>query len=144
MRASSYSLKEKNMKRTELREIVFKSLYQLENNKTDLTVEEAIQYLVEDFKGEQYLYVKNFVKEVIEKKDELDEIVSPHLKNWTLDRLLKTDRIILRMATYELKYTDTPEKVIFNEAVEIAKVYSDDDHYKFINGVLSSLSKVKE
>jgi len=141
MRASSYSLKEKNMKRTELREIVFKSLYQLENNKTDLTAEEAIQYLVEDFKGEQYLYVKNFVKEVIEKKDELDEIVSPHLKNWTLDRLLKTDRIILRMATYELKYTDTPEKVIFNEAVEIAKVYSDDDHYKFINGVLSSLSK---
>ncbi|RIO72418.1 transcription antitermination factor NusB [Mammaliicoccus sciuri] len=129
------------MKRTELREIVFKSLYQLENNKTDLTVEEAIQYLVEDFKGEQYLYVRNFVKEVIEKKDELDEIVSPHLKNWTLDRLLKTDRIILRMATYELKYTDTPEKVIFNEAVEIAKVYSDDDHYKFINGVLSSLSK---
>lgn len=129
------------MKRTELREIVFKSLYQLENNKTDLTVEEAIQYLVEDFKGEQYLYVKNFVKEVIEKKDELDEIVSPHLKNWTLDRLLKTDRIILRMATYELKYTDTPEKVIFNEAVEIAKVYSDDDQYKFINGVLSSLSK---
>ncbi|PTK08183.1 transcription antitermination factor NusB [Mammaliicoccus sciuri] len=129
------------MKRTELREIVFKSLYQLENNNTDLTVEEAIQYLVEDFKGEQYLYVKNFVKEVIEKKDELDEIVSPHLKNWTLDRLLKTDRIILRMATYELKYTDTPEKVIFNEAVEIAKVYSDDDHYKFINGVLSSLSK---
>ncbi|MCD8880849.1 transcription antitermination factor NusB [Mammaliicoccus sciuri] len=129
------------MKRTELREIVFKSLYQLENNKTDLTVEEAIKYLVEDFKGEQYLYVKNFVKEVIEKKDELDEIVSPHLKNWTLDRLLKTDRIILRMATYELKYTDTPEKVIFNEAVEIAKVYSDDDHYKFINGVLSSLSK---
>lgn len=129
------------MKRTELREIVFKSLYQLENNKTDLTVEEAIQYLVEDFKGEQYLYVKNFVKEVIEKKDELDEIVSQHLKNWTLDRLLKTDRIILRMATYELKYTDTPEKVIFNEAVEIAKVYSDDDHYKFINGVLSSLSK---
>lgn len=129
------------MKRTELREIVFKSLYQLENNKTDLTVEEAIQYLVEDFKGEQYLYVKNFVKEVIEKKDELDESVSPHLKNWTLDRLLKTDRIILRMATYELKYTDTPEKVIFNEAVEIAKVYSDDDHYKFINGVLSSLSK---
>ena len=129
------------MKRTELREIVFKSLYQLENNKTDLTVEEAIQYLVEDFKGEQYLYVKNFVKEVIEKKDELDEIVSPHLKNCTLDRLLKTDRIILRMATYELKYTDTPEKVIFNEAVEIAKVYSDDDHYKFINGVLSSLSK---
>lgn len=129
------------MKRTELREIVFKSLYQLENNKTDLTAEEAIQYLVEDFKGEQYLYVKNFVKEVVEKKDDLDEIVSPHLKNWTLDRLLKTDRIILRMATYELKYTDTPEKVIFNEAVEIAKVYSDDDHYKFINGVLSSLSK---
>ena len=63
------------------------------------------------------------------------------MKNWTLERLLKTDRIILRMATYELEYTDTPEKVVFNEAVEISKTYSDDDHYKFINGVLSSLSK---
>lgn len=129
------------MKRTELRELVFKTLYQLENNKTELTVEEAINYLVADFKGEQYLYVKNFVNEVIDKKEELDEIFKPHLKNWTLERLLKTDRIILRMATYELNYTDTPQKVIFNEAVEIAKVYSDDDHYKFINGVLSSLSK---
>ncbi|MGK9043658.1 transcription antitermination factor NusB [Mammaliicoccus vitulinus] len=129
------------MKRTELREIVFKTLYQLENNKIELSVEEAINYLVDDFKGEQYLYVKNFVKEVIDKKEELDEIFIPHLKKWTLERLLKTDRIILRMATYELNYTDTPQKVIFNEAVEIAKVYSDDEHYKFINGVLSSLSK---
>ncbi|MDT3994705.1 transcription antitermination factor NusB, partial [Mammaliicoccus fleurettii] len=76
-----------------------------------------------------------------DKKEELDEIFKPHLKNWTLERLLKTDRIILRMASYELNYTDTPQKVIFNEAVEIAKIYSDDDHYKFINGVLSSLSK---
>lgn len=129
------------MKRTELRELVFKTLYQLENNKTELTIEEAINYLVEDFKGEQFLYVKNFVKSVIENKDALDEAYKPHLKNWTLERLLKTDRIILRMATYELKYTDTPDKVIFNEAVEIAKIYSDDEHYKFINGVLSSLSK---
>lgn len=128
------------MKRTELREIVFKTLYQLENNKTELTVEEAIAYLVEDFKGEQYLYVKNFVKEVIEKREELDDIFKPHLKNWTLERLLKTDRIILRMATYEIIYTDTPQKVVFNEAVEIAKIYSDDEHYKFINGVLSRLS----
>nr|WP_263313197.1 transcription antitermination factor NusB [Mammaliicoccus sp. Marseille-Q6498] len=128
------------MKRTELREIVFKTLYQLENNKTELTVEEAIAYLVEDFKGEQYLYVKNFVKEVIEKREELDDIFKPHLKNWTLERLLKTDRIILRMATYEINYTDTPQKVVFNEAVEIAKIYSDDEHYKFINGVLSRLS----
>ena len=129
------------MKRQELREIVFKTLYQLENNKTELPVEEAISYLVEDFKGEQYLYVKNYVNQVIENSNELDDIFKPHLKNWTLERLLKTDRIILRMATYELKYTDTPEKVVFNEAVEISKIYSDDDHYKFINGVLSSLSK---
>lgn len=128
------------MKRSELRELVFKTLYQLENNKTELTVDEAIHYLVEDFHGDQFRYVKNFVNEVIEKREELDEIFKPHLKNWTLERLLKTDRIILRMATYELKYNDTPEKVVFNEAVEIAKMYSDDDHYKFINGVLSSLS----
>lgn len=52
---------------------------------------------------------------------------------------IKTDRIILRMATFELLHSDTPPKVIINEAVELAKQFSDDEHYKFINGVLSNI-----
>lgn len=53
--------------------------------------------------------------------------------------LIKTDRIILRMATFELLHSDTPPKVIINEVRELAKQFSDDEHYKFINGVLSNI-----
>ncbi|MDU0996276.1 MAG: transcription antitermination factor NusB, partial [Staphylococcus lugdunensis] len=70
----------------------------------------------------------------------LDKVIEPHLKDWSLNRLLKTDRIILRMATFELLHSDTPPKVIINEAVELTKQFSDDDHYKFINGVLSNIN----
>ena len=52
---------------------------------------------------------------------------------------MKSDRIILRMSTYELLNSETPQKVIINEAVELAKQFSDDEHYKFINGVLSNI-----
>ena len=61
--------------------------------------------------------------------------IKPHLKDWSF---IKTDRIILRMATFELLHSDTPPKVIINEAVELAKQL-DDEHYKFINGVLSNI-----
>ena len=59
----------------------------------------------------------------------LDEKIKPHLKDWSIERLLKSDRIILRMATFEM-HSDT-EKVIINEAVELTKQFSDDDHYQW-------------
>ena len=57
-----------------------------------------------------------------------------------MNRLLKSDRIILRMATFEILHSDTPKKVVVNEAVELTKQFSDDDHYKFVNGVLSNIN----
>ncbi len=66
--------------------------------------------------------------------------IKPHLKDWSIDRLLKSDRIILRMATFEILHSDTPKKVVVNEAVELTKQFSDDDHYKFVNGVLSNIN----
>ena len=69
----------------------------------------------------------------------LDQSIEPKLKDWSIQRLLKTDRIILRMATFELLHSDTPPKVIINEAVELTKQFSDEGHYKFINGVLSNI-----
>ena len=68
------------------------------------------------------------------------------MKNQTISqrlvtrKIIKTDRIILRMATFEILHSDTPSKVVINEAVELAKQFSDDDHYKFINGVLSNIN----
>ena len=62
-----------------------------------------------------------------------------HLKDWTIDRLGKTDQAILRMGIYELVYTDTPEIVAINEAVELANEYSDEKVKSMINAVLDSI-----
>jgi N utilization substance protein B len=71
--------------------------------------------------------------------DELDEIANSHLDNWTIDRLDSMGRAILRMGIYEIKYMDTPDLVSINEAVELAKKYSDDSVRKMINAVLDKL-----
>ena len=62
-------------------------------------------------------------------------------KGWTVKRLESPDRVILQMGTYEIKYTETPDKVAINEALELAKKYTDEDARKFINGVLSNIAK---
>ena len=61
------------------------------------------------------------------------------LNGWKINRLGNTDKAILRMGIYELMYTKTPEVVAINEAVELAKTYSDDEVRKMINGVLDKV-----
>lgn len=71
---------------------------------------------------------------------EVDEIIQKHAKNWDLDRLVKMDRDILRIAIVELLYLkEAPMKVIIDEAVELAKKYSTDDSSSFINGILAKV-----
>ena len=74
-----------------------------------------------------------------EYKNDIDRIANKHLKDWTIDRLGKTDQAILRMGIYELVYTDTPEIVAINEAVELANEYSDEKVKSMINAVLDSI-----
>ena len=86
-------------------------------------------------------FVKEIVYGVVTHINELDELANKHMKDWTLDRIDKTGAQILRMAIYEIKYTDTPEIVVVNEAIELAKKYSDDNVRKIINAVLDKLIK---
>ena len=72
---------------------------------------------------------------------EIDTTANNYVKDWTIDRLDKTGASILRMAIYELKYTKTPPIVVINEAVELAKEYSDDSVRKIINAVLDKIIK---
>ncbi len=84
------------------------------------------------------------VKEIARKRQEIDEIISSHSKDWTIDRMPIVDRNILRMAIYEMLYApDIPPKVSIDEAVELAKKYGDKDSYKFINGILDAILKEK-
>lgn len=71
---------------------------------------------------------------------EVDEIIKKHAKNWDLERLVKMDKDILRIAIVELLYIkDTPMKVVVDEALELAKKYSTDDSASFINGILAKV-----
>lgn len=86
-------------------------------------------------------FVNSIVNGVIDHYNEIDEIANKYMNDWTIDRLDKTGASILRIAIYELKYTDTPEIVIINEAIELAKKYSDDSVRKMINAVLDKIIK---
>ena len=84
-------------------------------------------------------YVKEIVYGVLTYKNEIDELADKYLDGWTIDRLGNTDIAILRMGIFELLYTDTPDVVAINEAIELAKQYSDDSVRKMINGVLDKV-----
>ena len=127
------------MSRKESRTQAFQTLFQLEMKNSDLTIEEAISFIKDDNPDLEFDFINWLVTGVKDHESVLDNKIAPHLKDWTIDRLLKSDRIILRMSTYELLNSETPQKVIINEAVELAKQFSDDEHYKFINGVLSNI-----
>ncbi|ANZ33294.1 transcription antitermination factor NusB [Staphylococcus carnosus] len=128
------------MSRKESRSQAFQALFQLEMENTDLSIDEAINFIKDDYPDLEFDFIYWLVSGVKDHEPVLDEKIQNNLKDWKISRLLKTDRIILRMAAFELANSDTPPKVIINEAVELAKQYSDDDHYRFINGVLSNLN----
>ncbi|RIO37774.1 transcription antitermination factor NusB [Staphylococcus pasteuri] len=128
------------MSRKESRVQAFQTLFQLEIKDKDLTINEAINFIKDDYPDLDFDFIHWLVTGVKDHEPVLDEKIKPYLKDWSLERLLKTDRIILRMATFEILHSETPAKVVINEAVELAKQFSDDDHYKFINGVLSNIN----
>ena len=86
-------------------------------------------------------FVKDLVYGVITYKDELDVVANKYMKDWSIDRIDKSGKAILRMAIYELKYMDTPEIVVINEAIELAKKYSDESVKNIINAVLDKIIK---
>ena len=124
--------------RTEAREKIMIILYQIDfyiKSNIPFDVEEVIKENLEiDNK-----YVRDIVNGVLENIDEIDSVLTKYLENWDLDRLGKTDRAILRLGAYEMMYYDTPDIVVINEAVELAKMYSDEKIVKLINAVLDKI-----
>jgi transcription antitermination protein NusB len=127
------------MKRRTAREKALQALFQIDVSNTDPA--SAIEHVLDGESGDDYL--TKLVLGVIEQKNEIDPLIKVNLEKWTMDRLATVDRNLLRIAVYELKYfrDDIPENVILDEAIEIAKIYGDEQSSRFINGVLS---KVKQ
>lgn len=124
--------------RSELREKIMTILYQIDlykRNNIEFDVDSTIKENVE-IDNE---FVKDIVYGVVTYMDTIDELANKYLNNWTIDRLDSEGKAILRMSIYELKYTDTPDLVVINEAIELAKRYSDDSVRKMINAVLDKI-----
>ena len=126
--------------RSELREKAMVILYQIEINR-EQKMDFDIEKIIHDNLNIDNEFVKDLVFGVTTYKDELDKIANKYMNNWTIERLDKTGCAILEIALYELKYTDTPEVVVINEAIELSKKYSDDNVRKMINAVLDKVIK---
>lgn len=131
------------MSRKIARELTFKVIFsfnfQDENEQIEALIDN-LQNETNDINLEDKEYIKSIVNGVIEKKETLDETIKKYLKDWTMDRISKTDLAILRVAVYEILYReDIPYKVSVNEAVELAKSFSDGGSPSFINGVLAGV-----
>ena len=124
--------------RSELRKKIMTILYQINVYKAN-----KMEYNVDDILKEVLEIDNEFVKEVvygvITYQNEINKLANTYLDGWTIDRLGNTDKAILQMGIYELVYTDTPDIVCINEAIELAKTYSDDDVRKMINAVLDKV-----
>lgn len=126
--------------RSELREKIMIILYQIDINRKqniDYSLEEIIRENL-DIDNE---FVRDIVYGVITYESDIIKEANKYMKDWSIERIDKTGAAILKMAIYELKYTDTPPIVVINEAIELAKKYSDDDVRKMINAVLDKMIK---
>ena len=122
------------------RELALKFLYQFELNEGDL--DEQIKLFLERNSSQEDVesFMKELVVSLIDKMEEIDEIIQKFSDHWVLDRMTVIDRNILRMGTCELLFIfSTPPKVVINEAIDIAKKYGNEDSPEFINGILDKV-----
>lgn len=126
------------MKRRTAREKALQALFQIDMNEAN--PDEAMENILQGAPVDPYL--SELVHGTSKNLKKIDEIISNHLENWSVNRLAKVELNILRLAVYEFNYVhDVPANVVINEALEISKRFGDERSSKFINGVLS---KIKE
>jgi len=145
-------------KRTRSREFALQVLYQVDVSRStaeealmdfwkdrgELTLSETERDAIEHEKNDEDVrsYTELLVRGTLEKLDEIDKTIERFAENWEIRRMAYVDRNILRLSTFEMRFTDgLPVKVAINEAVELAKRYGEPDSSKFVNGILDKIAK---
>jgi N utilization substance protein B len=120
----------------EERKSIISALYMIDIRKC--TVEESFKAVnLTDF-------VVESIKSVMYNIDDIDDVIIDNLQKWSLKRLNYVDRAIIRLAVYEMKYTETPPQVVIDEAIELSKEYSETDDFNskaFNNRLLDNILK---
>ena len=132
------------MNRTVMRENAFKLVYSLEIQKVeDIQDQMELYFESNNIKDEEAKrYIEDAITGIEKHQEEILKDIEMNLKDeWKLSRISKMDLAILKLAIYEIKFSDVPYKVSINEAVELAKKYGEDKSKNFVNGVLASIVK---
>ncbi|MFP3387846.1 transcription antitermination factor NusB [Brevibacillus sp. SIMBA_040] len=130
------------MKRRTAREKAVQCLFQIDM--AEVPVMEAVALVMEESE-EKAEYLRYLLDGVLKNLAEIDAEIKKYLRGWQLERIANVDRAILRLAFYEIMFeAETPDKVVMNEAIEIAKLFSDEQSHRYINGVLSSFLQTRE
>lgn len=130
------------MTKHEKREQIYLLLFETEFNR-DKTADEIINDAVSARDLHANDYIKDVYTSVYRSTESLDSLIKQYAENWSIERMSPSVRSILRLATYEIMFTDTPPKVAINEALELAKVYDAEASASFINGILNKLARTE-
>jgi|YelNatPaOPRAMG01_1025707.scaffolds.fasta_scaffold05931_4 N utilization substance protein B len=126
--------------RREGRELALTYLYQLDLGVEDIASVEASIGRERKSSSRVKQFARQLVRGVWARKEEVDRLISANLTHWKLERLTRTDRGLLRMAVYEMRFDpEVPGKVAINEAVEIGKKFGGEESARFLNGVLDAI-----
>jgi len=132
-----------DLSRRDIRSLIFHILYAMEGFEYSVSLSSIVDMINRGYEWDisPGCEVITVAQAVIESRNTLDEEIKPLLSNWRLERIGVCTKLVLRLAVWELKETDTPSTVIINEAIELAKCFSEKDAYRFINGVLDEFCK---
>ena len=135
------------MIRTELREHIFKLLFQEEFNQEE-DMQEHLKYYfmtLENAADKDKDYIQEKYEAVAGHIAEIDELINQYAKGWKTTRMNKVDLAVLRLAVYEMKWDEeVPVGVAINEAVELAKKFGGNESPAFVNGVLAKFIPKEE
>jgi len=111
------------------------------------TIEEVIEGFVDNYEDDikelDLTYIKQALIGIENNREAIDKLIEENLHNWKIERISKVNLSILRLSTYELLYDEEiPRGVAINEALEIARRYSDEKSVGFINGVLDKIKEI--
>lgn len=127
------------MTRRQARETALRVMFQVDVGK--IPWQTALSHMIEmdDLEGQDIDFLRTLVTGAVSHLADIDAIISRRAVDWKLDRMMGTDRNILRLATFEILYSDVPPGVTVNEAVELAKAYGDESSGRFVNGILGNV-----
>ena len=135
--------RDKVMSRRKIRELVFKMIFRVEFYTEEERPEQLALFLdgLEETKEDDCAYIERKVTDIFSHLKEIDEIIDGSAQNWKTSRMAKVELSLIRLAVYELRFEEgIPTGVAINEAVELAKLYGEENSASFVNGVLARIA----